>query len=129
MEERNYDSSTNNILRDQSVTIYTQLHICHGSALILHVLRCLLSSMYVGEPFLSRNVLEALGLEYKKVLRAAGDHQEVSADVSALVENQPNFGTGYIVLVIDGVFHAECGANDVDLMIMTVGWKSGPETK
>lgn len=115
MAASNSDGSTNTISCDQAVTINTQLHIRHGSALILRGLRWLVTSQSVGEPLLGRPVLEALGLDCHKVLAAAADRHGGSVDISTLVGSQSDFSTGRIGRVLDGVFHADGGADDADL--------------
>jgi len=115
MAANNPDGSETAISCDQAVTLDTQLHIRHGSALILRGLRWLVTSQAVGEPLLGRPVLEALGLDCHKVLAAAADRFGGTVDISTLVGNQATFSPGRIGRVLDGVFHADGGADDADL--------------
>ena len=61
----------------------------------------------MGEPLLGRPVLEALGLDCRKVLAAAADRHGGTIDVSNLVANKIDFRPGRIGRVLDGIFHAD----------------------
>ena len=115
MAATNKDGTAATIMCDKAVTIDTQLHIRHGSALVLRGLRWLVTSQCVGEPLLGRPLLEALGLDCHKVLASAADRHGGSVNVSTLVGNQADFGPGRIGRVLDGIFHADGGADDADL--------------
>lgn len=115
MAARNQDGSERTISCDQAVTIDTQLHIRNGSSLILRGLRWIITSQAVGEPPIGRPVLEALGLDCHKVLAAAADRLCGTVDISALVGNQAENNSRRIGRVLDGVFHADGGADDADL--------------
>lgn len=62
----------------------------------------------------SRPLLEALGFDCHRVMRAAADRFGGSVDVSTLVGNQADLASGRIGRIIDGVFHADGGADDAD---------------
>lgn len=115
MAASNPDGSKTTISCDQAVTIDTQLHIRNRSALVLRGLRWLVTPQALGEPLLGRPVLEALGLECHKVLAAAADRHGGTVDASTIIGNQSDFGSDRIGRVLDGVFHADGGANDADL--------------
>ena len=69
----------------------------------------------MGEPLLGRPVLEALGLDCRKVLAAAADRHGGTIDVSKLVGNRIDFRRGRIGRVLEGIFHADGGADEADL--------------
>lgn len=115
MEARNPDGSATTISCDQVVTIYTQLHIRHGSAHILRGLRWLVTPQAVEEPLLGHPVLESLGPDCHKVLTGAAERLGGNVDISTVIGNQEDFGNGRIGRVLEGVFHADGRADDADL--------------
>lgn len=54
-------------------TVDVELHIRHGSALILRGVRWLVTDRTLGEPLLGRPVLEFLGLNTREILAAAAE--------------------------------------------------------
>lgn len=56
---------------NRAVTLETQLHVCHGSTLVLRGPRWLVTSKLAGDPLLGRPLLKALGLDCHKVLGVA----------------------------------------------------------
>lgn len=100
---------------NQAVTIDKQLHIHHGSAIILRGLIWLVIPQALGEPLLGRPVLEALGLDCHNVLTTAAERHGGNVDVSTLVGNQSDFRTGLIDRVLEGVLGSDGGADDADL--------------
>ena len=73
------------INRMKVATIHTELHIRHGTALVLRNLRWYVTAQNVGEPLLSRPVLEALGLSTRNVLASAAERYAGVTDVSELL--------------------------------------------
>lgn len=59
----------------------------HGSALIIRNLRWLVKSQVADEPLLSRSLLEALGFDCQKVMKAATDRFCGVVDMSTTVCN------------------------------------------
>lgn len=115
MVARNSDGSRTTISCGKAVTLDTDLHIRHGSALILRSLRWLVTPKAVQEPLLGRPVLESLGLDCHKVLAAVVDRHGGAIDVSTLVGNESDFSPGCIGRVLDGFFFSDGGADDTDL--------------
>lgn len=115
MAANNPDGSKTIITCDRAVTIDTQLHIRHGSALIIRGLRWLVTLQKLGEPLLGRPLLEFLGLDCQKVISAAADRYSGEMDASTLIANQHEVNKGSIGRVMDGVFRADGGADDADL--------------
>lgn len=115
MAAKNPDGTPTIITCTHSATIDTELHIRHGSALVLRNLRWLITPQAVDEPLLSRPLLEALGFDCHQVMRSASDRFGGSVDVSTLVGNGSDFASGRVGRIIDGVFHADGGADDADL--------------
>lgn len=97
------------------LAIDIDLHIRHDSGLVLRNLRWLVTPQAVEEPLLSRPLLEALGFDCHRVMRAAADRLGGSVDVCTLAVNEADFGTGRIGRIVDGVFHADGGTGDADL--------------
>lgn len=81
MEADNLDGTENVTTPDRAGIFDTQLDICYGSALFLRVLRWLLASQLVGEPSLGCPLLDALGLDFQKVLSADVDRHGGTVDV------------------------------------------------
>ena len=61
------------IFCDQEVTLYIQLHILYGSALIQPGFYFLVTSQTVVEPLLCLPILECLGLDLHEVRAATAD--------------------------------------------------------
>ena len=100
----------------QVVTADTELHIRHGSALILRGVRWLVTDQAVGDPLLGRPLLEALGPNTRDILAAAAEKHAGVVDVSALVGTDPaNAPSGRVARILEGVYHADGGADDADL--------------
>lgn len=66
------------------MTIDTQLHIRHSSALIFQSLRWLITSQKLGESLLGRPVLEAIGLDCHEVLAIYVDRHGGAVGISTL---------------------------------------------
>lgn len=115
MAAKNLDGSLTTITCTHAATIDTELHIRHGSALVLRNLRWLITPQVVDEPLLSRPLLEALGFDCHKVMQAAADRFGGSVDVSTIVGNGSDFVSGRVGRIIDGVFHADGGGDGADL--------------
>ena len=100
----------------QVVTADTELHIRHGSALILRGVRWLVTDQAVGDPLLGRPLLEALGPNTRDILAAAAEKHAGVVDVSALVGTDPaNAPSGRVARILEGVYHADGAADDADL--------------
>ncbi|CAN8075453.1 unnamed protein product, partial [Agarophyton chilense] len=115
MAAKNPGGSPTIIECTHAATIDTELHIRHGSALVLRNLRWLVTPQIVDEPLLSRPLLGALGFDCQKVMQAAADRFGGSVDVSSILGNKCDFGTSRIGRIIDGVYHADGGIEDADL--------------
>ncbi|CAN8061403.1 unnamed protein product [Agarophyton chilense] len=115
MAAKNPDGSHTIIECTHAATIDTELHIRHGSTLVLRNLRWLVTPQIVDEPLLSRRLLEALGFDCQKVMQAAADRFGGSVDVSSILGNKCDFGTSRIGCIIDGVYHADGGIENADL--------------
>jgi len=103
------------LICDKAVVIDTELHIRHGSALILRGVRWLVTNQSVGEPLLGRPLLEALGLNTREILSAAAEKHSGVVDVSALMEYDSKPPTGRVARILEGVYHATGGVDDTDL--------------
>ena len=101
---------------DQVVTVDTELHIRHGSALVLRGVRWLVTDQAVGDPLLGRPLLEALGLNTRDILAAAAERHSGVVDVSTFFGTGSDHSpSGKVARILEGVFHADGGADDADL--------------
>ena len=98
----------------QVVTVDTELYIRHGTALTLRGMKWLVTDQTVGDPLLGRPVLEALGLNTRNILAAAAVKQSGEVDVPSLFDSTPT-PSGKVARILEGVFHANGGADDADL--------------
>ena len=112
----------------QVVTVDTELHIRHGSALTLRGVRWLVTNQAVGDPLLGRPILEALGLNTRDILAAAAEKHAGVVDVAALFgAGSYHKPRGKVARILEGVYHADGGADDADLD-ENDGWLDlGPE--
>lgn len=110
------DGKKASITFKKAVIVDTELHIRHGSALVLRGTRWLVTDQTVGEPLLGRPILEALRLNARKTLAAAAERHAGEVDVAKLFGTDPETETnGKISRVLEGVYHADGGADDTDL--------------
>lgn len=65
---------------DKPVSFNTELHIRNGKALLIRNLKWLIAVDPVDEYVLGRRVMEALGLDSKKVLEALSDRYQGTVD-------------------------------------------------
>lgn len=86
-----------------------ELHIRHGTSLMLQNVTSYITKQNDSEPLLGRPVLEALSLNTKSVLAAAADRYNVSLDLSDLCTNHEG---GCFARLNDGVYHSDRGADD-----------------
>ena len=100
----------------QIVTVDTELHIRHGSALTLRGVRWLVTDQTVGDPLMGRPLLEVLGLNTRDILAAAAEKHSGAVDVSTLFATAPEHSpSGKVARILEGVYHADGGADDADL--------------
>lgn len=92
-------------------TVDTELHVWHWTALILRMVRWLVTNQMVGEPLLGRPVLEELDLNTRIILAVAADKHSGIADVSSLLEEDRTPPTGRVARILEGVYHPEGGAD------------------
>ena len=84
----------------------------------------------MGGPLLGRPHLEALGLNARNILAAAAEKHSGAVDMSTLFGTDPEIAQeGRISRVLEGVYHADGGADDADLDDND-GWLDlGPEDR
>ena len=111
----------------RALVVDAELHIRHRTALVLRGVRWLVTDQAVGEPLLGRPLLEALGLNARSILAAAAEKHSGVVDMSTLFGTDPE--EGRISRVLEGVYHADGGADDADLDDND-GWLDlGPEDR
>lgn len=125
----NTDGKPAKLVCNHALTVDVELHIRYGTALTLRGLRWLVTDQPAGEPLLGRPVLEALGFNTRDTLAAAAEKHSGVVDVSTLFDDKTDFDdNGRVSRVLEGVYHAEGGADDNDLDDND-GWLYlGPET-
>ena len=114
----------------RALIVDAELHIRHGTALVLRGVRWLVTDQAVGEPLLGRPLLEALGLNASNFLSAAAGKHSVVVDMSTLFGTDPEVAQeGRISRVLKDVYHADGGAADAELDDND-GWLDlGPENR
>lgn len=72
------DGTVTVITCNRAVIVDTELHIRHGSALVLRGLWWIVTLQLAGEPLLGPSLLEAVGLDCQKIFSPAAerDHNE-----------------------------------------------------
>lgn len=98
---------------DNAVSIDTELKIRHGAALVLRNLNWLVTEQPVAEPLIGRPLLEALGLNTRELLAAAADRFAGSIDAERLLGTFAERGDGRVSRIMEGVFHADGGEDDM----------------
>lgn len=112
----------------KAVTVDTELHIRHGTALTLRGVRWLVTDQLVGDPILGRPVLEILGLNTRDILAAAAEKHCGIIDIAQILDAKTE-PQGKVARILEGVFHADGGADDADLH-ENDGWIDlGPENE
>jgi len=81
----NIDGKPAEIVCSRIAKIDTELHIRHGTVLVLCLLSWLVTDQTLGEPLLGRPIPEALDLNRRKILAAAAEKHAGIVDVSELV--------------------------------------------
>lgn len=71
---------------DRTIYIDCELHIRHGTLLMLRNLKWLVTEQKFPEPILERPILEAFGLHTRELLVAAADRLSGSVDAQNLLE-------------------------------------------
>lgn len=98
---------------DSSVSIETELNIRHGGALVLRNLIWLFTDHLMAEPLIGSPLLEALGLNTREILAAEADRFAGSIDAERLVGTFEERGDGRVSRIMEGVFHADIGEDDM----------------
>ena len=114
----------------RALVVGAELHIRHGTAVVLCDVRWLVTDQVVGEPLLGRPLLEALGLNARNIPAAAAEKHSGVFDMSTLFGTDPEVAQeGRVSRVLEGVYHADGGADDADLDDND-GWLDlGPEDR
>lgn len=106
----------------REITVDVELHIRHGTSLILRNVRWLVTDQLVGESLLGRPILEALGMDTSEILSGAAEkhYNSILFDTTFSCDQ-----SGCSSRVLEGVYNADGGADDNDL---DDGWIDiGPE--
>lgn len=87
-----------------TVTVDTEMHIRHGSALIIGGVRWLVADQNVGESLLGRPILEAVVFNTREILTAAVEEHAGVVDVSSLVNATGYYNdNGRVARVLEGI--------------------------
>ena len=87
------DGAEAHITCNQILTVDLELHVRHGNSLVLRNTVWYVTEQHITEPLLGRPVLEALGLDTRKILSAAADKFSGEVDVSSLMQQSSPGGT------------------------------------
>lgn len=104
------DGKPASLVCSKVIIVDTEFQIRHGTALPLRDVRWLVTAQAVGDPLLGRPILEALVLDTRNIPEKYSGSVDI-ADPLSTKENP----TGLIARILDGVFHADGGAEDADL--------------
>lgn len=121
----NPDGKRAKIICTWTATLDAELHIRLVTGLTFRLLLWFVTQQYLCEPLLGRTFLEALGLNTRDILAPVGEkHAGVVYAATILEEDFQEYRT---LRVLEGVFHADGGADDADLD-ENGGWLDlGPE--
>ena len=73
----------------RALVVDAELHIRHGTAIVLRGVRWLVTDQAVGGPPLGRPLLEALGLNARNIIAAAAEKHSGVVDMSSLFGTDP----------------------------------------
>ena len=111
----------------RALIVDAELHIRHGTALLLRCVRRLVTDQAVGDPLLGRPILEALGLNARNMLAAAAEKHSGVVDMSTFFGTDPEVAQeGRISRVLEGVYHADGGPTMRTSTTKTGGSTSAP---
>ena len=108
------EGKTATIICRQVATIDTEVHIRHGTSLVLHNVRWFVTDRKVGEPLLGRPLLDALVLNTRSILAAAANRFAGSVDMRDMLDTSCKCGNSKISRILDGVYHADGGDTNSD---------------
>lgn len=112
----------------KEAVIDTELHIRHGSSLLLRNVAWLVTNQQVETPLLGRPIQEALGLNTRELLEAAADRFAGGFDAERMLASLTKQGDGRVSRITEGVFHSEGGEQVEDDAIMHEWCDMGQET-
>lgn len=92
-----------------TVSFNKELHIRHGSALVLRNLNGLVTDQLVTDPLIRRPFLEVLGLEKRPPLAAATDMFSEAIGVEGRIGSFTEKGDGRVSRVMEGALHDDGG--------------------
>lgn len=106
---------------EQAVTVDMELHILLGSALTQSGVCWQVTDQLVGDPLLGFPLLESFDLNTRDILAAAADSHLEVVDVVSIRSTR-----GKVSWILEGVFHADGGADSSELTERMVGstWDS-----
>lgn len=105
------NGSSAKIMCNKTFTLDMELHVPHGTSLVLRSVKWYVSTQAAKEPLLERPVPEAFGLTTSDILAAADDRYNGSLDLSHLCIFTVG---GRIERVYVEAYHSERGADDDD---------------
>lgn len=108
------DGKPATITLKKAVVVETELHIRHGTALKFRGVRWLVTDQIFWDPLLGHPLLEALGLNTRNFLAAAAARNSGVVELSSLFSSD-NESHGKAAHILEGVYHADGGADDADL--------------
>lgn len=122
------DGSQPKLVCSKAITVDVEVHIRHGTGLVLRGSRWLVSEQRVPEPLLGRPVLEFLGLNTPEIFHSAAERYNGSVDVGHIRQLDES-GEGHIARIMEGVFHTDGDAPDSSDDDNESGWCDlGPES-
>lgn len=102
------------IVCDKVATMTVELHIRHGTTLVLRNLKWFVTKQPCNEPLLSRQVLETLGLNTEEILASAADRHSGEIDMSHCGTDTESIRGKVARIVEEGVYHADAGVDDME---------------
>lgn len=101
------DKSDISVACDKMAVMTVELIVRHGKSLTLRNLPWYVTSQKMEEPLLGRPVLEALGLDTKKLLAAACDRLHGVFDMGGVIDEEPQVCTKIARVMFQGVFYSD----------------------
>lgn len=107
---------TAEIVCNRTAIIHLELHVRHGTTLVLRNLRWVITKQNVGEPLLGRPTLGTLGFNCADILASAADRLNGETDlVDPHPELIPNVEGKVARLTQESVFHSDRGVEDLEV--------------
>lgn len=108
-----YGESARLIFRS-AVTLHPEVHIRHGTAIVIRNVHWLITDQKIAENVLGRPILEALGLNTRNLLAATAEKLSGGVGAALLLYRNEEQPDGRVARVIEVVFPADGGEDKTE---------------